>query len=302
MSNSTSFDHGYNSFEESFSSLSLKKTKKCIKKLFKKDSSPCLLNPTESNKKLIKRYEIKSILNCSQTAQLYKAVSKKTGKKVIIKRCLKSSNEQSEVTLSKKANKICPSSTLKVKYENQDDQFFSFVQEEFGTSLYDFMFQRRAALTLNESKYIYKQLLICLVKLQNRGIFHLDIKEENILIDAKTLEIKLIDFGVSRTDPIPKNRRIGSKEFYAPEILVGCSNESSLSKHDVWSFGVALYSSLTGQVPYSSMEDLLMGESKIDLKKFSGEGNLVEVFEKCFCVDYTKRVGFQDLLKCRFFN
>ena len=69
------------------------------------------------------------------------------------------------------------------------------VMEQFGTSdLFDWI-------TLNgpsddhTARIIFGQVVKIVKRCFNQGIVHGDIKDENILINPATLEIKIIDFG-----------------------------------------------------------------------------------------------------------
>ncbi|GLJ41520.1 hypothetical protein SUGI_0859410 [Cryptomeria japonica] len=80
-------------------------------------------------------------------------------------------------------------------------------------------------------------------------IIHVDIKPQNIMVDANENEAKLVDFGFSRhvdwegthrsTDKI-----IGTKGYWAPEY---CWNNKLSYKHDVYSFGIVVLEVITGQ-------------------------------------------------------
>ena len=194
------------------------------------------------------------------------------------------------------------------------------VQEKYGKSLYDVMAKDQQVLPFKNLRYIYWQVLLAVNLLQKHGIYHLDLKEENILLDEKTMRIKIIDFGVSRTTPIPMNKVVGSVSFAAPEVMFGLSCANSIKKHDIWSFGVCLYSSITGKLPYKNIENVITGKENIDLNLIAkslikerrefGLGDDLsddEIFDFCdllkkiFEIRVERRIGFSQLLKSGIF-
>lgn len=52
---------------------------------------------------------------------------------------------------------------------------------------------------------------------------HRDVKPSNIIIDPKTLEIKLIDWGLSEyyLPEKPYHVRVSSRPYKSPELLIG---------------------------------------------------------------------------------
>ena len=60
--------------------------------------------------------------------------------------------------------------------------------------LFDFITERKR-LTENEAKGLFYQVVEAAIYCESRGVFHRDIKDENILLDLKTYQIKLFDFG-----------------------------------------------------------------------------------------------------------
>ena len=69
------------------------------------------------------------------------------------------------------------------------------VMEQFGTSdLFDWIFLNGPS-DDHIARHIFKQVVKIIEECFNQGIVHGDIKDENILINHATLEIKVIDFG-----------------------------------------------------------------------------------------------------------
>ena len=264
---------------------------------------------TLNQQELKRKYSIKSIIQSSSIAQIYSAIDRETHQEVIIKRSLRSRCLAQEINFIERAHKICPETTLPIIYKQECSKYVVFVIPKFGKSLYDFMISRNRVLTLQEAQIVFQQILDCLTKLQVNSIYHLDIKEENILIDPNTYQVKLIDFGCSVAVPVSSRKIVGSREFCSPEIFLGQSNASSLKKHDVWSFAVAMISSMTGDTPYTDISKLVKGEENFEIKS-SKNLTVDEIFScelrfllSCMLdMDPNKRISFSDLGKSKFFG
>ncbi|GMF30939.1 unnamed protein product [Phytophthora fragariaefolia] len=87
-------------------------------------------------------------------------------------------------------------------------------------------------------------------------LIHRDVKSKNVLL-TKSLEAKLIDFGVSRRrQENAMTAGVGTPFWTAPEILEG---KRYTEQADIYSFGVVLSELDTGMVPY---HDMLNSEGK----------------------------------------
>ncbi|TYJ17749.1 hypothetical protein E1A91_A09G074200v1 [Gossypium mustelinum] len=103
-----------------------------------------------------------------------------------------------------------------------------------------------------EGRKFFQQLIDGVSYCHNKGVFHRDLKLENVLIDDKG-NIKISDFGLSA---LPQHIRgdgllhttCGSPNYVAPEILANRGYDGATS--DIWSCGVILYVILTGYLPF----------------------------------------------------
>jgi len=94
---------------------------------------------------------------------------------------------------------------------------------------------------------LFKTLVNILNKLCKKDIYHLDIKPANILVNKKTKEIKLADFGLACSRDKTKKKACGTPGYIAHEVL----KDVKLScKADVFSMGATLYNLLTGKILY----------------------------------------------------
>ena len=104
----------------------------------------------------------------------------------------------------------------------------------------------------------FHQLTSALQTRHNKGIIHRDLKLQNLLIDSK-FQLKVADFGIcklldiideSNTNAInDKIRRVGTRGFMAPEIVLGRQYDKLC---DIFSASVVLFYLLFGQKPFNN--------------------------------------------------
>lgn len=101
---------------------------------------------------------------------------------------------------------------------------------------------------------VMRQLLEAVEHMHSCGIYHRDLKEENLLLTShgplEELHVKVCDFGISRSiSGMPSSWASGlcTPSYAAPEVLVG---EEGAEAADVWSCGVIMYSLLSGRQPF----------------------------------------------------
>lgn len=97
---------------------------------------------------------------------------------------------------------------------------------------------------------IIVQVLRALNYLHSRGIYHFDIKPQNILVQMKNGDpqvAKIIDFGLAGFTP--PRKKVGTPAYMAPEVIRGGLLDG---RTDLYSLGVVIYRTLTGVNPFAA--------------------------------------------------
>ncbi|XP_049335890.1 serine/threonine-protein kinase pim-1 [Astyanax mexicanus] len=113
------------------------------------------------------------------------------------------------------------------------------------------VFIHRCGGSLNErtAKSIMLQAVQAVRTCHERGVFHRDIKLENFLINPRTLELKLIDFGCGDwVKSTGYNSFAGTRIYCPPEHLI--EGRYHAKPATVWSLGVLLYRMVCGFFPF----------------------------------------------------
>lgn len=121
-------------------------------------------------------------------------------------------------------------------YETMDDLVLVQHLAE-GASLLEYI--KKETFSEEDAALIIHKIIEALIKIHEKNIIHRDIKLENIVYDAKTQELRLIDFGLSTMkDNINLFKKCGTPGYVAPEILRGEDYDEAV---DYFSLGVVLY-------------------------------------------------------------
>ncbi|MBD1887021.1 AAA family ATPase [Microcoleus vaginatus] len=152
---------------------------------------------------------------------------------------------------------------------------FALVMEDFGgISLAEYItnetwnLKEKITNSLDFFLQIALKICSCLESIYNNKVIHKDIKPQNIIINPKTQEVKIIDFSISsllpRENPEIKNPNIleGTLAYMSPE-QTGRMNRGIDYRTDFYSLGVTFYELLTGQLPFQSNEPMELVHSHI---------------------------------------
>ncbi|CAD5110968.1 unnamed protein product [Dimorphilus gyrociliatus] len=95
---------------------------------------------------------------------------------------------------------------------------------------------------------IIGQVVSALAYLHSGGILHRDLKPENISV-SENLEVKLLDFGLSRTASDVMSGYVITRPYRAPEVI--CSWTHYKATVDIWSAGCILAELLSGKILFA---------------------------------------------------
>ena len=96
---------------------------------------------------------------------------------------------------------------------------------------------------------IVAQLVGALEEVHREGVYHLDIKPDNVLLTPKGRAV-LIDFGAARQNLSTNTTQAFTPEYAAPEVMAGTDVGP---ESDIFELGMMTHEMLTGKLPTSAM-------------------------------------------------
>lgn len=109
-----------------------------------------------------------------------------------------------------------------------------------------------------EAAFVVTQIASAVQEAHNQNIVHRDLKPDNIMYDAETYQVKLLDFGIAADTSADADDRltragffVGTLMYVAPESLSG---EIVTPAADQYSLATIAYFLLTGNLPYAAKQ------------------------------------------------
>ncbi|KAK2814245.1 hypothetical protein Q5P01_000692 [Channa striata] len=117
----------------------------------------------------------------------------------------------------------------------------------------------KGRLSEDTARNFLRQILEAVRHCHSRGVIHMDLKEENILVDLDTEKLKLIDFARR----IPSGDDVHSEFYgtkaYGPPERISSRGLFRARPAEVWSLGILLYSMVHGNVPFEENSEIVRG-------------------------------------------
>jgi len=209
-------------------------------------------------------YSAERIIGNGSFGVVFRAIVVQTGEVVAIKKVLQDKRfKNRELQIMRKLSHPNVVHLKHCFYSNgdkADDLYLNLVLEYVPETVYRIAREHQkmkkfVPLTLTKL-YVY-QLSRALAYVHALGVCHRDIKPQNLLVNPKTQELKLCDFGSAKmlVQGEPNVSYICSRYYRAPELIFGATDYSCAI--DTWSLGCVFAELLIGQ-------PLFPGESGVD--------------------------------------
>merc|ERR1712213_108385 len=143
------------------------------------------------------------------------------------------------------------------------------------------------------ARKIFNQLIKAVAQITQAGVIHRDIKDENILIDTQSHQIKLIDFGSGARLHDEVYTDFDGPRVYAPPEWIKF-RRSRADGLTVWSLGILLYDMVCGDIPFET--DNQIKKAQVVFKSSLGLSEEVkDLIRACLTISTSERISLEGL-------
>ncbi|MEX0875517.1 MAG: protein kinase [Actinomycetota bacterium] len=152
-------------------------------------------------------------------------------------------------------------------YDTGEEDGIPFIVMEYhdGESLHARL-AREGALPAEDTARIARSTLAALGHAHSRGLVHRDMKPANVLLDAKSDEAKVVDFGIAKSIEdtggglTRTSGLIGTAAYLSPEQVSG---QNATPASDLYAVGCLMYACLVGDPPFGGGSPVAVAMSHV---------------------------------------
>ncbi|XP_062188284.1 CBL-interacting protein kinase 31-like isoform X2 [Phragmites australis] len=208
-------------------------------------------------KRRVGKYELGRTIGEGTFAKVRFAKNMETGDHVAIK-ILDKAKVQKHKLVEQIRREICtmkliqhPSVVRLYEVMGSKTRIYIVLEYVIGGELHDII-ATSGRLKEDEARRYFQQLINAVDYCHSRGVYHRDLKLENLLLDISG-NLKISDFGLSAISEQVKadgllHTTCGTPNYVAPEVIDDKGYDGALA--DLWSCGVILFVLLAGYLPF----------------------------------------------------